>query len=184
MLEIENTVLVMVDMQARLVPAMHEADRLVTEMARLLSAANLLEVPLIFTEQNPDGLGPTVDELAGLTHGKPIAKHAFSCWREPAFEKALVGRRRSAVLLAGIESHVCIFQTALDLCEAGFEVHVASDAVSSRTDSNRQVGLNRCAATGAIITSVESALFELLQAAGANCPAGADTFKEILKIIK
>jgi hypothetical protein len=163
---------------------MHEADRLMTETCRLARAAAVLELPVVWTEQNPEGLGPTVDELAGLLHGEPIPKHAFSCWIEPAFSRAITSRGRQAVLLAGIESHVCIYQTAADMIDAGFEVHVASDAVSSRTDFNRRVGLDRCAAIGATITSVESALFELLHAAGANCPAGAEKFKEVLNIIK
>jgi nicotinamidase-related amidase len=184
MLEIDNTVLVMVDLQTKLVRAMHEPDRLITEASRLARAAAALEIPILWTEQNPDGLGPTVDELAGLRHGEPIAKHTFSCWIEPAFSKAITGRGRQAVLLAGIESHVCIYQSASDLIDAGFEVHVVSDAVSSRTESNRQVGLARCAAIGTVITSVESALFELLHAAGPHCPAGPEKFKEVLGIIK
>jgi len=144
----------------------------------------VLELPVIHTEQNPDGLGPTVGELAGLLHNDAIPKHAFSCWREPAFQKALEGRQRQAVLLAGIESHVCVCQTVADLRAVGFEVHVAADAVSSRTAANRVIGLERCRAAGAAITSVESALFELLEAAGPACPAGAEKFKEILKLVK
>ena len=184
MLEIDNTVLVLVDFQGKLARIVQDSEKVIASACQLARAAAVLELPIIHTEQNPAGLGKTVDELAGLLHDTPIEKHAFSCWREPAFEKVLANRGRQSVILAGIESHVCVYQTAADMLAAGFEVHVVADAVSSRTAANRQIGLNRCAAAGASITSVESALFELLEAAGPNCPAGADKFKEILKIVK
>jgi nicotinamidase-related amidase len=184
MLKIDNTVLVLVDFQGKLARIVQDSEQVIASACKLARAADVLELPIIWTEQNPAGLGPTVKELAGLLPGEPIAKQAFSCWREPAFAKALEGTARRSVLLAGIEAHICVFQTAADLCEAGFDVHVVAEAVSSRSASNCRIGLARCASAGATITSIESALFELLEAAGANCPAGAGKFKEILKLVK
>ncbi len=178
MLEIDSTVLVLVDFQGKLARTVQDSEQVIASACKLAKAAAVLELPVIWTEQNPDGLGPTVEELAGLMHGEPIPKHAFSCWREPAFAKALAGRARQSVLLAGIETHICVFQTAADLCGAGYDVHVVADAVSSRTVANRQLGLARIAAAGATVTSVEMAVFELLGA------AGGEKFKEILKIVK
>ena len=178
MLEIDSTVLVLVDFQGKLARIVQDSEQVIASACKLARAAAVLDLPIIWTEQNPAGLGPTVEELAGLLPGEAIPKHAFSCWREPAFAKALAGRNRQSVLLAGIETHVCVFQTAADLCAAGYDVHVVADAVSSRTAANRQVGLARIAAAGATVTSVEMAVFELLGA------AAGEKFKEILKIVK
>jgi len=178
MLEIDNTVLVLVDFQGKLARIVQDSEQVIASACKLARGSAVLDLPIIWTEQNPAGLGPTVEELAGLLPGEPIAKQAFSCWREPAFAKAITGMARRSVLLAGIETHVCVFQTAADLCEAGYDVHVVADAVSSRSADNRRIGLARIAATGATITSVEMAIFELLGA------AGGERFKEILKIVK
>jgi nicotinamidase-related amidase len=178
MLEIDNTVLVLVDFQGKLARIVQDSEQMIASACKLARAAAVLELPIIWTEQNPAALGPTVEELAGLLPGEPIAKQAFSCWREPAFAKALTGMARQSVLLAGIETHICVFQTAADLCGAGYNVHVVAEAVSSRTAANRQIGLARIGAAGATVTSVEMAVFELLGA------AGGEKFKEILKIIK
>ena len=178
MLQIDSTVLVLVDFQGKLARIVQDSEQVIASACKLARAAAVLGLPIIWTEQNPAGLGPTVEELAGLLPGEPIAKQAFSCWREPAFAKAMTGRARRSVLLAGIETHICVFQTAEDLRAGGYDVHVVAEAVSSRTAANRQVGLARIAATGAKVTSVEMAVFELLGA------AGGEKFKEILKIVK
>ena len=178
MLEIDSTVLVLVDFQGKLARIVQDSEHVIASACKLARAAAVLGLPIIWTEQNPAGLGPTVEELAGLLTGEPIAKQAFSCWREPAFAKALAGSTRRSVLLAGIEAHICVFQTAADLCEAGYDVHVVAEAVSSRSAENRRIGLARIEAAGATLTSVEMALFELLGA------ASGEKFKEILKIIK
>jgi len=178
MLEIDNTVLVLVDFQGKLARIVQDSEQVIASACKLARAAAVLELPIIWTQQNPAALGPTVEELAGLLPGEPIAKQAFSCWREPAFAKALAGKARRSVLLAGIEAHICVFQTAADLCGAGYDVHVVAEAVSSRSAANRRIGLARIGAAGATVTSVEMAVFELLGA------AGGEKFKEILKIIK
>ena len=178
MLTRENAVLLVVDVQGKLARLMHEADALFDALSRLIRGARVLEVPVVATEQNPPGLGPTVEELAPLLPGPAIPKMAFSCCGEPAFEEALAATGRRQVLLAGIETHICVYQTARDLFARGFEVHVVADGVSSRTAANRAVGLEKMRAAGAEVTSVETALFEML--AVAEGPA----FKEILAIVK
>ena len=135
-------------------------------------------MPILWAEQNPQGLGATVREIASLLPGRPIPKRSFSCCGESRFMQALTDLGRRQVLLAGIEAHVCVYQTAMDLMERGFEVHVVADAVSSRTILNKDIALRTMRDAGASITSVETALFELLRV------AEGEKFKEILKIVK
>lgn len=184
MLRIDETVLVLVDFQGKLARIVQDSEQVIASACKLARGADVLGLPIIWTEQNPSALGPTVEELAPLLPGEAIAKQTFSCYLEPAFEEKLTGNEQRSVLLAGIESHICVFQTAWDLCEADYEVHVVADAVSSRTDVNRRIGLDRMAGAGATITSVEMALFELLETAGPSGPAGGEAFKRILKIVK
>jgi nicotinamidase-related amidase len=174
----DDAVLVVVDVQGKLARLMHEAEALFDQLSRLIRGARALDLPIIVTEQNPDGLGPTIPELAPLLPPERIAKRAFSCGGEPAFLAALEATGRRQVLVAGIEAHICVYQTAADLASRGYEVEVVSDAVSSRTAANRAVGLERMRQAGARVTSVEMALFELLGA------ADGDAFKAILRIVK
>ena len=178
MLAVDDTVLLMVDLQVKLARVIHQRDALVESAAKLVRGALALELPVLWAEQNPDGIGPTVPEVAELMPGEPITKTSFSCCGEPRFAEALeqVGRRQ--VLMAGIEAHVCVHLTALDLLEAGYEVQIVADAVSSRTARNRDIGLQKAKAAGAILTSVETALFELLRV------AEGPKFKAILQIVK
>jgi len=178
MLTCDKAVLVVVDVQGKLARLMHEAEALFDRVARLVRGAAVLEVPVIVTEQNPAGLGPTVEEIRPLLPAAAIAKTAFSCCGEPAFVRALEAAGRRQVLLAGIETHVCVYQTARDLLESGYEVHVVADAVSSRSVRNRDIGLTKMQAAGAEVTSVETALFEMLAV------AEGPRFKAILKIVK
>lgn len=174
----QETVLVLVDLQAKLVPAIHGHEDLIRSAARLVRGAQVLGVPIVHTEQNPRGLGPTVDEVASLLTAPPVVKMSFSCCGEPGFLDALQALGRRRVLLAGIETHVCVYQTVTDLVGGGYEVQVVADAVSSRTPADRSVGLERMTAAGASVTSVETALFELLGR------AEGPKFKEILSIVK
>jgi len=177
-LDAASAVLVVVDVQGRLARLVEGSEVVIDAVGRLVRGAGVLGVPVLATEQNPEGLGPTVEEVAPLLPSPPIPKRAFSCWGEPAFREALEATGRRDVLLAGIEAHVCVYQTAVDLREAGWRVHVAADAVSSRTAANRQVGLEKMCSAGAEVTSVETALFEMLRVA--EGPA----FKEVLRIVK
>jgi nicotinamidase-related amidase len=178
MLEIDNAVLVVIDVQGKLASLMHDRDRLYDNTARIIRAAAVLGIEVICTEQHPDGLGPTVAELAEHLDVEPIPKFAFSCCGEPAFETALKSTGRTQVLLTGIETHICVYQTAVDLLAGGYEVYVLTDAVSSRTEANRLLGLQRMKDAGAVMTGVEMALFEMLKV------AKGDTFKQIVRIVK
>lgn len=178
MLRTDDTAVVIIDIQRRLVAAMHQASRMVDKARKLLAAAGVLDLPIVWTEQNPRGLGPTVPELAELIPGRPIEKMTFSCCGHPPFGDELARRARPQILLAGIETHVCVYQTAMDLIADEYEVHVAADAVTSRDAEDRTVGLRKMRDAGARITTVETALFELL------VTAEDPRFGDILKIVK
>lgn len=179
MLTRDNAVLVVVDVQGNLAHAMHEQQPLFANLEKLIKGTQVLGVPLLLTEQNPARLGPTLPQLAELLpQVQPISKLSFSCWGDPGFVAALTALNRRQVLLAGIEAHVCVYQTATALVEQGYEVHVISDAVSSRTAPNKAIGLERMQEHGAHLSSTEMALFELMRIA-----EGA-TFKALLKIVK
>ena len=179
MLNIDKTALVIIDVQEKLSRVMHEKEKLFENLQKLVKGAKLLNIPIIITEQNPNGLGPTVSEIAPLlTDIKPVTKFSFSCCGEEPFLRQLEMLNRKQVLLAGIETHVCVYQTAVDLIEAGYEVHTVVDCVSSRTLENKNLALDKMKSEGANLTSVEIALFELLKTA-AN-----PKFKELSKIVK
>jgi hypothetical protein len=179
MLQRDNTVVVVIDVQGKLASLMHERERLYQQLQVFLRGARVLELPILWLEQYPKGLGPTVPEVAAELDGlQPIAKTCFSACGSEAFKAALTATGRRAALLVGIESHVCVHQTARDLLDDGFHVEVVADAVSSRTADNCQLGIQRMAAAGAAITSVEMALFELLR------EAGSAEFKEISKLVR
>ncbi len=178
MLGIDNALLVVVDVQVKLVRAIYQRESLVENAVKLIRGMQVLDVPILYTEQNPDGLGPTVSPLAELLEGEAIVKTSFSCCGEKCFSEAVNATKRKQILLVGIETHVCIYQTAVDLIGAGYTVQVVSDAVSSRTPENKQIGLEKMKDAGAGLTSVEMVLFELLK------EADGPRFKEILGIVK
>ncbi|HEY8867521.1 MAG TPA: isochorismatase family protein [Solirubrobacteraceae bacterium] len=175
MLERDRTTLVVVDVQEAFRTAVGEFDAVARGAAVLVQGARALDVPVIATEQYPKGLGATVPEVGEHLDGvEPLSKTAFSACRAKGFH---LGRRDQA-LVCGIEAHVCVSQTAHDLLERGVQVHVAADAVTSRTAANRRLGLRKMEDSGAILTSVETALFELLG------EAGTPEFKTIQTLIK
>jgi len=179
MLQTSNSVLVLIDVQGKLTQVMHNRDALVLNLQKIVKGAMALEVPVLWLEQNPDRMGETIPELRELLAGqKPIPKMNFSCCGEPVFVENLEALARRQILLAGIEAHVCVYQTAADLLHRGFEVQVVADAISSRREPDKTVGVERCRAAGAAVTCVEMALFELMRSA--KHPA----FKEILKIVR
>ncbi len=178
MLDVDNTILVVIDVQGKLAQLMCEKVSLFENLTKLIKAAGVLEVPIIWTEQYPEGLGPTIPEIAELLPGEPIPKVAFSCCGEKRFVEAMEELGRNQVLLCGIETHVCVYQTAIDLLSTAYEVEVVSDAVSSRTPANKAIGLTKMQSAGASITCVETAVFELLEV------AGGEKFKAILSIVK
>ena len=179
MLNRKNTALVLIDIQEKLFQVMHEKEALRTNLQKLVQGAKALDIPIIWAEQNPKGLGPTIPVLRDLLPDlHPIEKRSFSCCGQAEFVKQLKKIHCEQILVAGIEAHVCVFQTVMDLCGLGYEVQVVQDGVSSRTPENMQIGLERIQEAGVVLTSVEMALFELLKA------AEGDEFKQILKIVK
>ena len=175
----KDALLVVVDIQERLLPHIHDATLLQKNALILIESCKALNVPILVTEQYPEGIGPTVAGLKPhLEQCRAIAKRTFSCCREPEFMKALKTTLRKQIILTGIETHVCVYQTAADLVQQGYAVQVAADAVSSRTVFNKEIGLNRIKTAGGEITSVESTVFELLETS-----AGAE-FKSVLRLLK
>ena len=174
-LDRDRAALVVVDVQEAFRPAVREFDAVAAGTAALVRGARILGLPVVVTEQYPRGLGSTVPEVAEHLDGiEPLEKVCFSAAAADGFD--LDGRDQA--LVCGIESHVCVSQTAHDLLDRGVEVHVARDAVSSRTEQNRELGLHKMEGAGAIVTSVETALFELLGA------AGTDEFKRVQELVK
>jgi nicotinamidase-related amidase len=178
MLDKDNAALVVIDVQGKLAEAMDGKEDLFENVKRLVRGAKVLGLPVILTEQYPKGLGPTRPDIAELIDSEPIAKTAFSCCGEPAFVEALEATGRRQVLLCGIETHVCVYQTAAGLIDMGYGTHVVLDAVSSRTARNRRLGIEKMKDCGAQITGVEMALFEMLKV------AGGDEFKQMIQIVK
>lgn len=176
-LDSRTTALLVIDIQDRINGVMADAGHLPrTEV--LLKACSILDLPVITTEQYPKGLGPTVPELGELLPTRPVEKMTFSCARQPEAMDAIEQTGRKQILVTGIETHVCVMQTALDLLQRGFDVHVPHDAVNSRRSADKQWALHRLASAGATVTSTESALFELLD----RC--GTDAFKTVSKLVK
>ncbi len=179
MLDRRNCCLVVVDVQGKLAQLMHNKQALFNNIQILIQAAQILNIPILWCQQCPDSLGPTVPEIGQLlTDNEPINKAAFSCCGAGQFNARLNELARQQVLLCGIETHVCIYQTALDLLRKGFSVDLIADAVSSRTPENKQIAIKRMAIEGANISSTEMALFELLKT------AEHPQFKQIASLIK
>lgn len=179
MLNTKNTALIIVDIQGKLANLMHEKEFLFKNAQNLIKGMQILNIPILLAEQNPKGLGATIPEVTTLLQDiKPVSKMSFSCCQNEDFMKALDALQRKQIILICIETHICVYQTAVDLIEKGYEVGVATDAVSSRTIANKEIGLQKIKDQGASLTSVETALFELLKTAEHGC------FKEIAKIIK
>lgn len=166
--------LVIIDFQARLMPAIHDGPRLVANAGKLVAAARLLDVPIVMTEQNPAGLGTTVPELAEAAPA--IAKMSFDSCGAPDFIDAIAGDED--LILCGCEAHVCVGQTALSLLENKRRVLVVQDAVGSRTPENKEAALRRLERSGAEIVTTEMVIFEWLRS------AGHPRFREVLKLVK
>ncbi|MFP4331189.1 MAG: hydrolase [Spirochaetaceae bacterium] len=178
----ERTTVVVIDVQEKLVPVMSEKERLIERISRFVRGAGILGLPLVMTEQYPRGLGATVAEVgdafreAGGT--RIVEKKAFSCCDEPGFMRVIEGEGRRFVVLLGIESHVCMLQTTMDLLAAGYQPVVPVDTTSSRFPEDRQTAFERMRDEGAIITTSESLLFELTRV------TGTPRFKEISRLVR
>ncbi|RMF85422.1 MAG: hydrolase [Planctomycetota bacterium] len=178
-LDREQAQLVVVDVQDRLLPLIHEHEQVVAQCARMIRAARVLEIPMLVSEQYPAGLGHTTSALLDVADGASRAeKSAFSVCRDEATFAPIKRAARPQVLLVGIEAHVCVLQSALDLLASGRQPFVLADAVSSRRPLDRETAFDRMRAAGVVVTTVESAIFELLEF------SGTPEFKQILPIVK
>ena len=179
-LDRSRTAVLVVDIQSRLTPAMPpDALASVVKYTRaLVGAAKELGLPVLATEQYPKGLGNLIPEVREVLPSPPLEKVHFSCGADPAFAAALEKTGRRQVVVCGMETHVCVFQTVRDLVAAGYEVHVCSDAVSSRTEEHRRTGLELCREAGAIVTTAETAIFDLLH------EAATPEFKKVAPLVK
>jgi nicotinamidase-related amidase len=175
----KETVLLVIDIQGKLATSVFQTDRVIKNTSKLIRACKLFDVPVIYTEQYPKGLGRTVDELKELIGEEtPFEKLSFSCCGNDDFMKRMRSLGRNDILVVGMETHVCVYQTCVELVEFGYNVHLVTDAVSSRNEENRTLGIHCIERAGASPTSTEMAIFELLRV------AEGDTFKAISKIIK
>ena len=179
-LRVEDCILAVVDIQENLLPSIFEKERLLHNAQLLIRLANLLHIPVIVSTQYTKGLGPTVPEIISLLpEANPVDKLEFGCFGNGEFcstVRSLAGR--NTLLLCGMESHICVMQTALGALNQGLAVHVAADAVSSRTELNWKLGLNRMQAAGTVVSSTEMMIYELL------AKSGTTAFKEMLKHVK
>lgn len=175
----ENTIGLVIDFQEKLMPGISGNDAIVRNSLKLLDGLKLFKVPVIVTQQNTKGLGSTILEInKAIGNFSYIEKNTFSCYREPSFIKVLnrIGKRN--VIIMGVEAHVCILQTALDLIYNNFNPVIIEDCIGSSNINDKNVAVWRLRDVGSIITTSESMLFELCR------EAGTDEFKELLKIIK
>ena len=177
----DNSLLLIVDVQERLVPAVQSdtAEMLTRNLAILTQAATLFDVPIVVSEQYPKGLGHTVPEVGDLlVDHTAYPKMSFSCMQDERIRSVLNEHNRTHVVLCGIETHVCVLQTGLDLLHHDYAVHVISDAVGSRTERNRQTGLNLVQSAGGILSSTETAVFQWAER------AGTEKFKELARLVR
>jgi len=179
MLDQKNCALVLIDVQGKLAQIMYDRDNLFKNLHILVSGMKLLNIPIIWMEQVPDKLGPTIPEIKDvLIDQKPISKDVFSCVKNKEFNNTINKLNPKDIILAGIESHICVYQTAMDLLENNHNVHIVRDAISSRISKNKELGIDRMLLQGAIQTSVEMLLFEI------QGEAKGERFKQISKLVK
>lgn len=175
----QHTIALCVDIQERLLPHIHGHQELIRRSAILIKGLRVLDVPIVVTEQYTKGLGATVPEIAAaLGEYRPFEKMTFSCCGNPDVEAVILGGKRHQVLVFGIETHVCVQQTVLDLLMQGQKVVVVEDCVSSRSANDARVAIERMRSAGAVISTMESVLFELLRI------SGTQEFKSISALVK
>lgn len=180
-LDADRCALIVVDIQQKLLPPIFQRDQLIRNSQLLIRAAGILKIPALMTTQHARGLGNTVADIASLLpEAQPIDKQLFSCFGSDVFRAALkrLPGQRNTLLLCGMESHICVTQTALAALRDGYLVHVASDAVGSRSEWNWKIGLDRMRAAGAVISSTEMMVYELIGSSASLA------FKELLPYLK
>ncbi|WP_164977557.1 hydrolase [Vibrio parahaemolyticus] len=180
MLSKGNTGLIVVDVQGKLATLMHESNALIENITKLVKGAKALDLPILWLEQNPERLGPTAEpirEVLESTH-LPITKYTFDGCKEATFNVAVENAKVDTWLVCGIESHICVYQTAVSLRQSGYRVELVTDCVSSRTAANKALALAQLTANGVVLTGLEMCLYEIVE----DCRA--PEFKEILALIK
>ncbi|TOD58153.1 hydrolase [Vibrio parahaemolyticus] len=180
MLSKGNTGLIVVDVQGKLATLMHESDALIENITKLVKGAKALDLPILWLEQNPERLGPTAEpirEVLESTH-LPITKYTFDGCKEATFKVAVENAKVDTWLVCGIESHICVYQTAVSLRQSGYRVELVTDCVSSRTAANKALALAKLTANGVVLTGLEMCLYEIVE----DCRE--PEFKEILALIK
>jgi len=178
-LDRNNSVLLIVDVQKKINAVQMQGELVIGSILKLIQTCKILNIPILITEQYPKGLGPTEPKiLDALKDLNIVQKMSFSCCGSDQWMNQLRNLTRQQIVLTGIETHVCVQQTALDLLEMGFQVHLPKDAVSSRKRLDYETSLQRMSLAGAILTTIESVLFELLE------EAGTPEFKQISNLIK
>jgi len=178
MLTPRNTGLMIVDVQGRLSTLMHDSETLFSQLQVLIAGARVLNLPVVWMEQLPDKLGPTRPEIAEILDGEPLVKNTFSGLQTAAIADRVKQLHLHNWLVAGLETHVCVYQTVCDLLRGKYDVHLVTDAVSSRSEANKLLGIRKMEKLGAELTSVEMALFELQRV------AEGPEFKQLIKVIK
>lgn len=180
MFDIAKSVLLIIDVQGRLAAMVHNQDRILNNIYALIKAAQILDIPIIHTEQVPEKIGSTIESVAYLLkdHPRPITKKSFSCCGSAAFQQRLKALKRKQLIVAGIETHVCVYQTVQDLLAAKYQVQVVCDGVSSRVQENTERSLARMQSLGAGLTTAEMIIMELVRTSEHK------KFKEILQLIK
>lgn len=175
----DNAILVIVDIQERLASVMADRQKVTKNCLHLIEISKMLSIPIILTEQYPKGLGPTVSEIKEAVQPyAPVEKISFDCCMEPQFNEAIAPLNRKKIMVAGMETHICVLQTSLGLMEQGYDVHVVSDAVCSRSKDNHKAGIGLMRDAGAVVSCAETVLFQLLE------KAGTEEFRAISKRIK
>ncbi|MBN1447275.1 MAG: hydrolase [Bacteroidetes bacterium] len=179
MLKSEHALLLVIDVQGKLANLAWRSERMQNNIRILIEGTRILGIPMLATEQYPRGLGHTVDAVGMLFGDAPvIEKNSFSCCGEFTFEVKLNEMHKTDIIVCGIEAHVCVYQTVRDLLDLGYNVHLVTDAVSSRTEDNWRLGVEKCMSLGAKLTGTEMVLFEMLR------ESGTERFKAISKLVK
>ncbi|GAB1397944.1 MAG TPA: hydrolase [Saprospiraceae bacterium] len=175
---VNNSLLLVIDVQDRLMPVIHDGDKTIANIQKLIDGAAILGLDTMITEQYPKGLGNTIAELRFDEKTPVLQKNTFSCMLEQSVITQLSIYKKEHLILCGVESHICVLKTAIDAVSHGFTVHVVADAVSSRSPESKQLAFDRMRQSGVFIVSLEMILFMLL-----DC-AGTEEFKAISKLIK
>lgn len=179
LMNINDSILVVIDCQTKLMPAIKDTEELEKTVVKLAKGIKALDVPVVVTQQYTKGLGPTTDDICeALGEFEPIEKVTFSAMGTAEFVEAMKAAGRKIVIMTGTETHICVQQTTLELLEAGYNVYLVQDCVGSRKENDKNIACQRMAAAGAVVTTYEAVLYELLKG------AKAEGFKAVSAIVK